>query len=340
MLLWGLRSHPLFKAYLALITVCFVWGTTYLGIRMGLEAFSPLALVSVRFTVSGLLLLGAARLGGARLPRGRELAAFAVAGILMLGIGNGCLTFAELWIPSGLAALFITVSPFWMVGIEALMPGGERLHAPGFLGMVVGCIGAALLVAPGIAGASGAIWKGFLLIQLGCAGWAAGSIYQRRQVTQAHPVVAGAVQQLAAGLAFLPPALRLESPPIHWGSRGTAAVGYLILFGSIVGFSAYVYALKHLPVALVSVYSYVNPVVAVFLGWLFYREPFGARQALAMAIIFTGLALVKAYSPRERRSVLAEDPRAQCAADRRNHREGDEPHRQRDEEVSRAAQDF
>jgi drug/metabolite transporter (DMT)-like permease len=128
------------------------------------------------------------------------------------------------------------------------------------------------------------------------AGWAFGSIYQRRQVSKAHPIVIGAVQQLAAGLAFLPLVLVFHEHPVHWSTRGVAAILYLVMFGSIVGYSAYIFALDRLPVAIVSVYPYVNSVVAVTLGWLFYREPFGLREATAMLIIFTGVALVKRYS--------------------------------------------
>ena len=295
-----LPEHPLFKAYLALVAVCFFWGTTYLGIRMALESFPPLLLVSLRFVLSGAILLGPAKLAGAHLPRGRDLIVSALTGLLILGVGNACLTYAGLWIPSGLAALIISVSPFWMVGIEALMPGGERLHAPGIAGMLVGSAGAALLVSSDLSRQSlgGGVLKGFLVLQLGCAGWSFGSIYQRRQITPAHPVVTGAIQQLAAGLAFLPAALLVREHPVVWSFRGVAAILYLVVFGSIVGYSAYIYALSHLPVAVVSIYSYINPVVAVFLGWLFYREPFGLREALAMAIIFAGVAVVKTFSPK------------------------------------------
>jgi drug/metabolite transporter (DMT)-like permease len=266
---------------------------------MALESFPPLTLVSVRFLVSGFVLLVSAVALGARIPKGRELIAPAFTGMLILGVGNTCLTFAEEWIPSGLAALIITVSPFWMVGIEALVPGGERLHAPSIAGMLVGCAGAALLVSSDISSHStgAAVLKGFVVLQIGSAAWAFGSIFQRRRTADAHPIVTGAVQQLVVGLAFLPAALLMPERPVAWSFRGVAAVVYLIIFGSIVGYSAYVYALSHLRVAVVSIYSYVNPVVAVALGWLFYREPFGIRQAVAMGVIFLGVALVKAFGP-------------------------------------------
>src|SRR5438105_2338444 len=139
-----LRTHAHFLAYLALAAVCFFWGTTYLGIRMALESFPPFTLVCVRYLFSGSILLIAALVSRAHLPSGRELLFTALFGVTILGIGNGCLAFAELWIPSGLAAMFITTSPFWMVGMEALLPGGERLHGPRVLGMLVGFTGTLL----------------------------------------------------------------------------------------------------------------------------------------------------------------------------------------------------
>ncbi len=284
----------MFWAYAALVSVCFFWGTTYLGIRMALESFPPSALVSIRFLLSGALMLLAAVLMKTPLPRGAELRRTALTGVIILGIGNGCLTLAETWIPSGLAALIITISPFWMLGLDAVMPPRVRLHAPTLAGMAVGLTGAALLVGPGAwaGGASSNIVKGFLILQLGCFSWSFGSLLQRKSETRANPIVNGAVQQLAAGLAFLVPAL-MSSTPIHWSGRGLGALFYLVVFGSIVGYSSYVYALEHLPVAVVSIYNYVNPVVAVTLGWIFYREPFGVREAVAMAVIFLGVAMVK-----------------------------------------------
>lgn len=294
-----LRHNPLFKAYLALIAVCFFWGTTYLGIRMSLESFAPLQLVSIRYVISGGLMVGFALLRGYHVPRGRELASVCFSGILTLGVGNTALVFAETFIPSGIAGLIITISPFWMVGVEALLPGGERLHAPTIGGMAVGLLGALLLFAPQEGAAhtfDRTLLAGFLILQIGMAGWSFGSIFQRRRPGKAHPVIAGGVQQLATGLAMAPIALLAQEPPIHWGARGVTAMLYLVFFGSIVGYSAYVYSLDKLPVAIVSVYPYVNAVVAVALGWLFYREPFGMREAVAMMIIFASVAAVKRYS--------------------------------------------
>ena len=299
MLRWKLPRHPLFKPYLALAAVCFFWGTTYLGIRMSLESFPPLQLVSMRYILSGGIMMAFALARGLHVPRGRELRSVCFSGILTLGIGNTALVFAETLIPSGIAGLIITISPFWMVGVEALLPGGERLHAPTIGGMAVGLLGALLLFTPE-AGAGHAIDRnlvlGFLILSAGMAGWSFGSILQRRRPGKAHPVIAGGVQQLATGLALAPLALIAQEGPIHWSTRGVTAMLYLVVFGSIVGYSAYVYALDRLPVAIVSVYPYVNAVVAVALGWLFYRERFGLREAAAMVVIFTSVWAVKRYS--------------------------------------------
>jgi drug/metabolite transporter (DMT)-like permease len=243
-------------------------------------------------------MLAAAAATGAHLPRGRELWMTALFGIITLGIGNGCLAFAEQWVPSGTAALFVTTSPFWLVGIEALAPRGEPLHAPAIKGMLVGIAGVAFLVAPGTGGltANPLAMGAFLLLQLGCAAWALGSIGQRKQTSRAHPFISGAVQQLATGLVYAVPVL-IRRDPIHWSTRGVTAIIYLMIFGSIVGYSAYVYAMDRLPVAVASLYTYVNPIVAVLLGWLIANEHVGPREILGMAIIFLGVAIVKRSAP-------------------------------------------
>jgi drug/metabolite transporter (DMT)-like permease len=297
-----LTRHPLAGAYAALAAVCLFWGTTYLGIRVALETFPPLVLTASRFLLSGSLLLAACLAAGVPLGARREILRTARNGVIGLGVGAGCLTFSELWIPSSLAALFVSVGPFWMVGIEALVPGGERLRGPTLAGMTIGLGGAALLVAPAAIaeGFGGGVWRGFWVLQVGGAGWSLGSILQKRRAGVQHPVVSGAIQQLAAGLAFTPLAILIPSHPFEITARGLAAILYLATFGSIVGYTCYVIALERLPVSLVSVYTYVNPMVAAVLGGWMYREPFGRREIAAMAVILAGVAIVKRAGSRER----------------------------------------
>jgi drug/metabolite transporter (DMT)-like permease len=281
-------------AYAALVAVCIFWGTTYLGIRIALETLPPAFVVCTRFILSGSILLAFALWRGAAIPRGRELWVACVCGALVLGIGNGALVYAEELVPSGLASLFITLAPFWMVGLEVLT-GGEKLHIRTMLGMFIGFAGTVLLLLPGTE--KGAVSRstliGFAILQVGVVGWTLGSLYQRRQPARAHPIVTGAVQQLAAGLLYAPVALFVPGPAPVFSQRSVLAVVYLVVFGSIVGYSAYIFAMDRLPVAIASVYPYFNSMVAVFLGWLFFREPFGWQELAAMVIIFGGVAVVK-----------------------------------------------
>lgn len=291
-----MRNHPLFFAYLAFASVSLFWGTTYLGIRIALETFPPLFLLASRFLLSGTILISVLKVRGVPLPQGRNRWLTALFGLMILGVGNSCLTYSERLIPSSLAALFVAVSPIWMVGLEAVFPGGDRLTAGTAIGIGVGLLGAALLVGPDAfqQGMSGAVVQGFLLLQLGGASWGLGSILQKRLKTEAHPVASAAVQQIAIGLTILPIAL-WNWQPFQWTWSGAASLAYLTFFGSIIGYTSYIFALSRLPVAIVSLYTYINPVVAAALGWLVYREPFGWREIAAMLVIFAGVAIVKRY---------------------------------------------
>lgn len=291
-------------AYLSLVAVCIFWGTTYAGIRMALESFPPYTLMALRFLLSGGILLAIFAARGAVLPRGRELALTALNGVISLGVGNACLTIAETWVPTGVASILVATSPFWIVGLEALIPGGVPLHLPTVFGMIVGLGGVVMLALP--AGdalhVSPQLLSGMAVIQLGCFGWCLGAILKKRLKSQVNPVLVGAIQQFAVGLSFLPIAL-VQQQPVHPTARGIGAVIYLVIFGSIVGYTAFVLAMSQLPVAVVSIYMYVNPVVAVLLGWLIFAEKIGWREIASMTVIFTGSAMVKYFSKRPSASV-------------------------------------
>ena len=255
-----------------------------------------------RYLLSGAVLLVGCRVVGASLPHGRELWLTCACGVMTIGIGTGLLAYVEQWVPSGLSALFVVTSPFWLSAAEAVMPAAstqparEPLHAPTIGAMAVGAAGVVLLVTgpQALSATSGGLGlvPAFLLLQLGAVAWAAGSILQRRQSSPVHPIVSAAVQQLATGLVYLPPAL-FQFRQAHWTGRAIGATLYLAMFGGVVGYSSYVFAMARLPVAIASVYTYVNPLVAVLLGWMFYNESFSAREAVAMAVIFAGVWLVK-----------------------------------------------
>jgi drug/metabolite transporter (DMT)-like permease len=234
-------------------------------------------------------------LSGATLPRRRELIQTAASGIVCIGVGNGFLALAELSVPTGLAAVIYTTCPFWMAGIDAVLPGGRAPRAATVWGLVVGAAGVLWVVLPGAIreGLTGRSMVGFLILQLSVVGWTTGALLQKRVHTRASPLVAGAVQQLAAGLAMFVPAAIFEKAPSMLPLRPALAVAYLVVFGSCIGYSSFIYAMTHLPVALVSIYTFVNPLVAVALGCLFYREAFEYRELAAMLVIFAGIALVK-----------------------------------------------
>jgi len=293
-----MQSRPPLAAYLALAALCFFWGTVYLGIRIALEYFPPMLLMGGRFFYAGLATLLVGVLLRARMPSPREFAVTAFNGIITLGLGIGTLAFAEQWVPSGLAAILTTTSPFWMIGVAAVFPGHERPNLAILFGVMIGLGGTLLLVVPGALheGLGGAVFSSFLILQLGCAGFALGSILERRHQTTTHPVINAAIQELATGLVFLIPGLLMHHEPVRWSFRGMAAVSYLVVFGGIVGYSSFIYAMKHLPVALVSIYTYVNPVVAVVLGALLYGEKFSGLDIVAMIIVMAGVAVVKLFT--------------------------------------------
>jgi drug/metabolite transporter (DMT)-like permease len=291
--------------------VCFFWGTTYLGIRIGVQDISPATLMSARYLASGLILVIGARITGAVFPTAREAGFTALFGIITIGGGTGSLAFSEQWISSGLAALFVTTQPFWLVGMERLFSmtatggGREPLHARSIIGMIVGLAGVAYLVVPGTSPDASQVSFGqhgvrdaFIVLQIGALMWSAGSIAQRRLPTRAHPFVNGGIQQLATGIVFLFIAA-FDGQKSHWTPSAIAAVTYLAIFGGAIGYSAYIFAMDRLPVAIVSIYTYINPVVAVVLGWLFYREQLGAREIVAMLVIFAGVALVKGFGKKK-----------------------------------------
>ena len=289
-------------AYGAWAAVCFFWGTTYLAIRVGVETLTPMLFGGLRFLIAGgVLFLIMSRQQNVRLPIGREWLRLALVGLLLLGVGNGALVWAEQWVPSGIAALMVATSPFWVVAFERVRKDGERVGARVVLGLLVGFSGLALLVGPTLFDASLGVYftVATVVIQLGCLSWTAGSVYVKHKPVGVAPLMGAAVQMLFAGAALtLVGTIVGEWSDIRFSVRSATAFVYLVVFGSIVAYSAYVYALQKLPLSLVSTYSYINPVIAVLLGWLVLAEPLNWRVGVATATILAGVALVKT-SPRE-----------------------------------------
>jgi len=291
-------KHEKAVAYGAFAIVCLVWGTTYLFIRIALETIPPLLLTGTRFTAAGLIMLLIARLRGEAIPRDyRTLAGLAFVGFLMVGVGNLAVVWAEQWVPSGLAALFVATAPFWMAIIEAFRPSGERVDLRGGIGMLIGFVGVAMLVTPG--GGMTATWSvafllGALAIQIGGACWQYGSAHAKYKLKHVPLLSSAALQMLFGGLIVSSVGLSIgEASRFVVTPRTLGALVYLTIFGSIIAYSAYVFALAHMRTTHTALYAYVNPVVAVFLGWLILDESLTWVSIVAMAVILAGVALVQ-----------------------------------------------
>jgi drug/metabolite transporter (DMT)-like permease len=282
--------------------VCIVWGTTYLGIRVALEGIPPGLVGGIRYTIAGSLLTGWLRLRGEKLPATAVWPRLALVGFLLIVIGNGFVIWAEQWVPSGITAVLVATAPFWMAAMEAMAPTGERLNPTIVAGLCIGFAGIVLLVWPDLTtgGTSGRQFLfGVIALQLACVGWSAGSIYAKRYVPPQSNLGSSAVQMLTGGLALLAlGTIAGEWRAIAFTPRSAAAETYLIVFGSLIGYSSYLYALEHLPVSTVSLYAYANPVIAVVLGALLLGEPFGARVVLAATMVLAGIATVRWRSRR------------------------------------------
>jgi drug/metabolite transporter (DMT)-like permease len=288
------------RAYFAWVAVCLIWGTTYLAIRISLETIPPLLMAAMRWISAGGILITVLALRGERLPARREWPSLALLGVLLLGFGNGAVVWAEQTVPSGLTAVLVATSPFWMVGIDALMPDGDAITMRRAIGVLVGFAGIVMLVWPEIHVDAGGrrFLGGVIAAQIACVGWAIGSSYARWRgrghASEENVLAAAAFEMLFGGIALLMVSVVLGEPArLAFTPRTTGALVYLIAFGAIGGFSAYAYALKHLPVATVSLYAYVNPVIAVVLGTLVLGEILDVRMVLAALIVIAGSALVR-----------------------------------------------
>jgi len=284
-------------AWAAWLCICIVWGTTYLAIRIALETLPPALMGAMRWIAAGAILAAGLRLRREPWPPVREWPGFALAGLLLIGLGNGGVIFAEQYVPSGLAAVIVATVPFWMVGVEAALPSGERITRSTAAGLIAGFAGIVLLVWPELRrGGGNALmfaW-GIVALQVACAGWAAGSTYSKRHAVRSGIAAVTALQMLFGGLLMLVVGVALgETRDVAFSTRSAAALAYLTLAGSVGAFLAYGYALRHLPISTVSLYAYVNPVIAVVLGALVLGEPLGGRIVVATALVLSGSAIVR-----------------------------------------------
>jgi drug/metabolite transporter (DMT)-like permease len=291
------KSVPTATIVLAFASVYFFWGSTYTAIRIGAAEMPALLLAGTRFLIAGALLLAWCRWRGLQLlwPR-RTMLLLGLIGVLLLGGGNVGLVYAEQTVPSGLASLVLAVIPLYVALIEMFLPGGEPLPARGWLGMALGFVGLAALVWPslrnGIAGDRTRLLALAALLA-GALSWTIGSILSRRTRLPANSFVAAAWQMLAAG-AFntVLGTLLGQWPRFHLNRAAAGSLAYLITCGSLLGYTGFIYLIEHVPVAKVSSYAYVNPVVAVLLGILLLHERPAPEEFVGMAAILVAVFLL------------------------------------------------
>ena len=298
----------------ALAIVYVVWGSTYTGIAYGLETMPPLLLAGTRFLAAGAVLYAVVRLSGARAtrPTRRHWAAAALTGTPLLVLGNGGVVWAQQRVPSGIAALLVATVPLWIAALDRLV-FGRRLDRWSVLGLALGFAGIATLVDLG--GTGGADALGSAVLVLAALGWASGTLLARGASLPPHPLLAAAMQMLAGG-AVLTVAATVAGELNDVGAvsgRSLAGWAYLVVFGSIVAFSAYGWLLRVAPTGLVATYAFVNPVVAVLLGWLMLGESVGARELAAGGIIVAGVALIVLGTARS--TAPGREPKRRLAAE-------------------------
>ncbi|MSO49101.1 MAG: EamA family transporter [Acidobacteria bacterium] len=285
------------NAWIAWAAVCLIWGTTYLAIKIALETIPPFLMGGIRYLIGGSILAVWVLARGQALPPPREWGRLALLGFLMIALGNGGVVWAEQYLASGLTAVVIATSPFWMVAIDTWLPGADRLSARQWGGLFIGFLGIVMLVWPDISlgGVTGrGVVLGVLSVQVACIGWAIASAYTRRHSMSRNVLGVAAVQMFFGGLFMTLAGTAMgEWPHLTFSSRTLASLVYLTLAGSVIAFAAYSYALRHLPIATVSLYTYVNPVIAVALGTLLLGEPFRLSMIAAALVIVVGMLVVR-----------------------------------------------
>jgi len=268
-----------------------LWGSTYLAIRIVVEHIPPAMMGATRFLIGGAIMLAWCAVSGRNIKLTKlDFRRVAIIGVLLLVGGNVGVAWAEKTVPSGLTALMVAVVPLWVAIIETFILKGERLLRRGVFGLLLGILGLVVLLWPKLTGAS--IDHGVLLgagiLMFASLSWATGSIFSRRWDLKVDPFAATGWEMLIAGVVSLALALALgDQHRVVWTPRGIGAIAYLITAGSLFGLTAYIWLLNHVPTAKVATYAYVNPIVAVFLGWLILHEQVDA-YILAGAIVIVG----------------------------------------------------
>jgi drug/metabolite transporter (DMT)-like permease len=282
------------KAIMAYLAVCFFWGSTYLAIRIGVQDSPPLIFAGIRFIIAGSMMLGYCKLKGYGMPKEKaDIINMAVVGLLMLLCGNGFVVYAEQWVSSGIASLMIATVPLFMAIIEFFFLRTVKMDLKSISGLLLGFGGVAYL----ILGNTDSVvidLKGFVVLMLASLFWAAGSVYSKVIKFKGHIFANIGTQMLAGGVGLILVSLiKGEFTELHFTQNSLLALLYLIVFGSFVGYSSYIYILQKWSAAKAGTYAYVNPIVAIILGALLLHEPISISIVISMIIVITGIILVQ-----------------------------------------------
>lgn len=284
------------KLIAAFAAIYVIWGSTYLAIKLAIETMPPFSMAAARFLIAGVLLYAWARMrSDVRVRPIHWLHALGLGALLLAG-GNGCVVWAQQHIPSGVAALVVAIVPLWVVLLDWLRPGGVRPHGLTMLGVIVGLAGMALLIGPSALGHGEIDPIAALVLLCGSLSWSVATVFGRKAAVPGYPPLTSAMQLLGGGACLALVSIvagepgRVHAEAFSWQS--VAALAYLIVFGSIVAFSAYSWLLRVAPPARIATYAYVNPVVAMFLGWALAGESLTTRTLVAAGVILGGVALI------------------------------------------------
>ncbi|QNF33856.1 EamA family transporter [Adhaeribacter swui] len=299
------------KIYLAFAAIYLIWGSTFLGIRFTIETMPPFFMSGSRFLLAGLILFLFARLQKVALPTWPQFKTSAIIGILLVLVGNGGVAWAEQTVPSSMAALLIATVPLWITLLGFLFFGKPRPDGKTILGLILGLAGVLVLIGPdNLIGQGNMDAWGMIVIILGTVTWAFGSLYAARGKNAAAPIMSSAMQMITGGMLQILVAFMIgEYTQLNlaaFSTKSILAFWYLVLFGSLIGFSSYSWLIRVAPPSRVATYAFVNPLVAVVLGWFFANEAVTTQMLLAGLLILPAVILILQANAKKEITKIAE----------------------------------
>jgi drug/metabolite transporter (DMT)-like permease len=297
-----MNNRTSYLPYAALTAVCIIWGTTYLALRIAVLHFPPFLFTAIRQTTAGLLLVAFMfTVGKASLPSKAQLFRQAIGGFFMISMGNGLVAWAEMHIPSGVAAIICSLMPVLVILINVMIHRDEKPTFPMLAGIILGLTGIVMMFGEHLSGFSKREYIiGIIFTFAAVVAWAGGSIWIKKSNTESNLFVNAGLQMFFGGFLLFPFSLAFDDlSRVNWSPEVAWSMLYLIVIGSLVAYASYAYALRKLPMTIVSLYAYINPLVAVVLGWLALNETLNLRIWIAIFMTITGIYIVnKGYQLR------------------------------------------